>query len=127
MLLMIIPGFLLSRNQDILLTKRSANLKNIVVADKVTEKETWDSIPPRAVALQDIELYEDEQLTKSVGKLSAKTQLDISEIAGKAFKLKDGKYILADKKNIISDVTISQEIQIELSILIKVSTYFTIQ
>ena len=109
MLLMIIPGFFAFPQSRYFADKAVSKPKNIVVADKVTEKETWDSIPPRAVALQDIELYEDEQLTKSVGKLSAKTQLDISEIAGKAFKLKDGKYILADKKNIISDVTISRE------------------
>lgn len=57
-----------------------------------------DFNPQRAVAYQELTTYEDSNLTKSVGKIPAKTQLDIAEIVGKSFKLKTGKYISTDKK-----------------------------
>ena len=115
MLLMIITGFFAFSQTRYFADKKVSKSKNIVVADKVTDKEketeteTWTSIPQRAVAYQELTTYEDSNLTKSVGKIPAKTQLDIAEIVGKSFKLKTGKYISTDKKAVISDLTISRE------------------
>ncbi|RZI49436.1 serine hydrolase [Lactococcus kimchii] len=109
MLLMLIPSFFAFPKFQKNTEKQSSKHGNVVVADKLVENKLWTSLPERAVAYKDLQTYSDAELTKVNGNIPQKTQLDITEVTGKAFKLKNGNYISADKKDVISDVPLSRE------------------
>ena len=109
MILMLIPGFFAFPKFKNNIDNKYDKPKNHVIADKKIISETWEGVPQRPVAYHDLLVYNDDKLSQPNGKILAQTQLKITEVVGKAFKLNDGKYISADKKLVISDITISRK------------------
>ncbi|GFH42636.1 serine hydrolase [Lactococcus hodotermopsidis] len=79
------------------------------IPNNKVEIDAWSEIPKRAVALTELQVYSDENLSKKTGKISSKTKLTISEVSAKNFKLSDGTFIKNDKNQVVSDIILSTE------------------
>lgn len=109
MVFMLIPSFFVSLHSQKSTNHSLSKTTNTVVADKVTPEDYWTTVPQRPVALKTIKVYSDENLSKTVGEISAHTQLNLTELKNQAFKMKDGRYIAASKAQIVSDVPLSRK------------------
>jgi len=77
-------------------------------AAKLTD-DSYSAVPLRPVAAVTLTTYKDKSLTQKSGTIAARTQLNISDIESKSFKLDNGNYIPANKSQVISDVLVSKE------------------
>lgn len=106
MILMIVPGFFAFPHR----VAKPKEKEKVVVSkvDKTVKSNLWTVLPQRAVAFENLTVYSDVNLTKKVGEISAKTQLNLTALSNKAFKLSNGDYISADKDLVISDIPLSR-------------------
>ena len=77
--------------------------QNILRKEK-KEEIFWENIPQYPLSIKELTVYSDASQSKIIGKINTKSQLKLVELNGKSFKLADGRYISADKKQVISDV-----------------------
>ncbi|MQW22674.1 serine hydrolase [Lactococcus sp. dk322] len=104
MILMIIPSFFTLWYQDSSKENQNQTKNETVVKAADIKVDYWETIPRRAISVEQMNKYADVSLTKKLGVVAAKTRLSIVGLKDNSFKLSDGTYVSAKKAQVSSDI-----------------------